>query len=104
MAKYKIAILPGDGVGKDVVEAAMIVLEKAGLDARYLYGEIGWEFWRKEGNPLPDRTLALLRGTDACLFGAITSKPKEDADRELDPALKGKGLSLIHISEPTRPY
>jgi 3-isopropylmalate dehydrogenase len=95
MPKYKIAILPGDGVGKDVVEATMIVLEKTGLDAEYVYGDIGWEFWCKEGNPLPDRTLKLLRETDACLFGAITSKPKEDADCELDPKLRGQGLSYF---------
>jgi len=95
MPKYKIAILPGDGVGRDVVEATMIVLDKAGLDAQYVYGDIGWEFWCAEGNPLPARTLKLLRETDACLFGAITSKPKEDADLELQPALKGKGLSYF---------
>lgn len=95
MPKYKIAILPGDGVGKDVVEATMIVLDRIGLDAQYLYGDIGWDFWCKEGNPLPDRTLRLLRETDACLFGAITSKPKEDADRELSPELKDKGLSYF---------
>jgi len=95
MPKYKIAVLPGDGVGKDVVEATMIVLDKIGLDARFVYGDIGWEFWCKEGNPLPDRTLKLLRETDACLFGAITSKPREDADRELDPSLRGKGLSYF---------
>ena len=57
MAKYKIAVLPGDGVGKDVVEATMIVLDRVGLDADYIYGDIGWEFWCAEGNPLPDRTL-----------------------------------------------
>ena len=95
MSKYKIAVLPGDGVGKDVVEATMIVLEKAGLDAQYTYGDIGWEFWSKEGNPLPDRTLKLLRETDACLFGAITSKPKEDAALELAPEHRGKGLSYF---------
>jgi 3-isopropylmalate dehydrogenase len=95
MSKYRIAVLPGDGVGRDVVEAAMIVLERLGLDAEYVYGDIGWEFWCREGNPLPDRTLKLLRETDACLFGAITSKPKEDADRELDPGLRGKGLSYF---------
>jgi isocitrate/isopropylmalate dehydrogenase len=38
MPKYKIAILPGDGVGKDVVEATMIVLDKVGIDAKYIYG------------------------------------------------------------------
>ncbi|NOR22317.1 MAG: isocitrate/isopropylmalate dehydrogenase family protein, partial [Candidatus Aminicenantes bacterium] len=52
MPKYKIALLPGDGVGNDVMEAAMIVLEKIGLDAEYIEGDIGWEFWCKEGNPV----------------------------------------------------
>jgi 3-isopropylmalate dehydrogenase len=95
MAKYKIAVLPGDGVGRDVMEATMIVLNKLELDAEYIHGDIGWEFWSKEGNALPDRTIKMLRETDVCLFGAITSKPKEDAERELDPALKGKRLSYF---------
>ncbi len=91
MAKYKIAVLPGDGVGKDVMEAAMMVLDALNLDAEYLYGDVGWEFWKKEGNPLPDRTIELLKNTDVCLFGAITSKPKDEAQKELDPSLQGKG-------------
>jgi len=95
MAKYRIAILPGDGIGKEVVEAAMIVLKKLNLEAEYVYGDIGWEFWCKEGNALPERTIKLLKETDACLFGAITSKPKEDAARELAPELRGKGLSYV---------
>ncbi|MEA2006234.1 MAG: isocitrate/isopropylmalate dehydrogenase family protein [Acidobacteriota bacterium] len=95
MPRYKIAILPGDGVGKDVIEAAMIVLKKIELDAEYIEGDIGWEFWCKEGNPLPDRTTKMLKNTDACLFGAITSKPKDDAFKELDPKLRGKGLSYF---------
>ncbi len=89
---YKIAVLPGDGVGKEVIEAAMIVLDEIALDAEYLYGDIGWEFWRREGNPLPDRTVELLKQTDCALFGAITSKPKEEAQKELAPELQGKGL------------
>ncbi len=95
MPKHKIAVLPGDGVGKEVIECAMIVLEKIGLDAEYVEGDIGWEFWCKEGNPLPDRTTQMLKQTDACLFGAITSKPREDALKELDPSLKDKGLSYF---------
>ncbi len=95
MPKRRIAVLPGDGVGRDVIEAAMIVLEKLELDAEYVYGDIGWEFWRTEGNALPDRTIEMLKGTDACLFGAITSKPKEDAAAELDPGLRGKGFSYF---------
>jgi len=92
MVKYHIAVLPGDGVGKDVMEAAMIVLNNIDIDAEYIYGDVGWEFWKKEGNPLPDRTLELLRETDCCLFGAITSKPPEDAEKELSPELRGKGI------------
>ena len=92
MAKYKIAWLPGDGVGNDVMEAAKIVLDKLGLDAEYTHGDVGWECWRKEGDPLPQRTVELLKNSDACLFGAITSKPKEEAAKELDPSLHGKGF------------
>ena len=92
MIKYKIAWLPGDGVGNDVMDCAKIVLETIGLDAEYIHGDIGWEFWKSEGNPLPDRTIKILKETDCCLFGAITSKPKEEAEKELSPELKGKGF------------
>lgn len=93
MAKYRIAWLPGDGIGKDVMDAARIMLDAIKLDAEYIPGDIGWEFWCREGNPLPDRTIKLLKETDCCLFGAITSKPKEEAEKELSPALQGKGLT-----------
>jgi isocitrate/isopropylmalate dehydrogenase len=91
MAKYKIAWLPGDGIGNDVLKAAKIVLDKMELDAEYVPGDIGWEFWCKEGNALPERTIELLKNTDCALFGAITSKPKEEAEAELDRSMKGKG-------------
>ncbi|HHE51474.1 MAG TPA: isocitrate/isopropylmalate dehydrogenase family protein [Candidatus Acetothermia bacterium] len=92
MAKYRIAWLPGDGVGADVLNAARLVLDKVGFDAEYIPGDVGWEFWKSEGNPLPQRTIDLLEATDACLFGAITSKPKDEAAKELAPNLQGKGL------------
>lgn len=92
MARYKIAWLPGDGVGVEVLEAARLVLDEVSLDAEYIHGDIGWEFWKSEGNPLPQRTIDLLKSTDACLFGAITSKPKDEAAAELAPELQGKGL------------
>ena len=97
MAKYRIAWLPGDGVGVDVMEAARIVLDKSGFSdkAEYTHGDIGWEFWCNEGDALPQRTLDLLRSTDVALFGAITSKPKDEAAKELAPALQGKGLTYF---------
>jgi 3-isopropylmalate dehydrogenase len=91
MAKYRIAWLPGDGVGRDVMEAARLVLERVALDAEYVPGDIGWEFWCAEGNPLPERTKEMMRGTDCALFGAITSKPKDEAARELAPELQKEG-------------
>jgi len=92
MGRYKIAWLPGDGVGGEVMEAAKICLEALKLDATYPHGDIGWEFWCQEGEALPERTAELLKSCDAALFGAITSKPAKEAERELVPELQGKGL------------
>jgi len=93
MAKYRIAWMPGDGIGVDVMDAARIVLDKLKLDAEYPHGDIGWEFWKTEGEALPKRTLDLLESVDCGLFGAITSKPKEEAQAELAPELQGQGLT-----------
>ncbi len=92
MAKYRIAWLPGDGVGVDVMDAAKIVLDRIGLDADYIHGDIGWEFWKAEGDAFPARTIALLKNVDAAMFGAITSKPLKAAEAELADLLRGKGL------------
>ncbi|MFZ5808728.1 MAG: isocitrate/isopropylmalate dehydrogenase family protein [Chloroflexota bacterium] len=92
MTKYRIAWLPGDGIGVDVLDAARIVLDRLKLDAEYIHGDIGWEFWRTEGDALPQRTIDLLHNVDAALFGAITSKPAKTAEAELIPELQGKGL------------
>ena len=93
MPKYRIAWLPGDGIGVDVMEAARLVLDKLALDAEYPHGDIGWEFWCQEGEALPARTVELLKTCDCGLFGAITSKPKDEAAKELVPALQGQGLT-----------
>jgi isocitrate dehydrogenase (NAD+) len=90
--KYRIAWLPGDGIGVDVLDATRIVLDRLQLNAEYICGDIGWEFWRQEGEALPPRTLELLKHVDAAMFGAITSKPVKAAEAELVPALKGTGL------------
>jgi len=92
MKTYRIAWLPGDGIGKDVMDAARIVLDALGLRAEYPVGDIGWDFWCAEGDALPQRTIDLLTSVDAALFGAITSKPVTAAEKELTPSLQGKGL------------
>ncbi|MBI5033630.1 MAG: isocitrate/isopropylmalate dehydrogenase family protein [Chloroflexi bacterium] len=89
---YKIAWMPGDGVGVEVMQATRVVLDALKLDAEYVNADIGWEFWCNEGESLPQRTIDILKSSQCALFGAITSKPKEEADAELAPNLRGKGL------------
>jgi 3-isopropylmalate dehydrogenase len=93
MSKYRIAWLPGDGIGVEVMEAARIVLDGLELDAEYVHGDIGWDFWCREGDAFPRRTVDLLKNVDAALFGAITSKPVKAAAAELAPELRDRGLS-----------
>lgn len=92
MAKRTIVAMPGDGIGKPVLEECIRVLDAVGFEANYVQGDIGWEFWCKEGDPLPKRTVDLLQEHKIGLFGAITSKPKDKAAAELSPELQGKGL------------
>ena len=91
MAKHTVVTMPGDGIGNQVLPEALRVLKAVGFDADYVHADIGWEFWRSEGNALPDRTIELLKKHKLGLFGAITSKPNKEAQAELDPKLKGKG-------------
>ncbi len=91
MPKHTIVTMPGDGIGNQVLPEAVRVLEAVGFEADYVHADIGWECWRREGNALPDRTIELLRKHKVGLFGAITSKPKKEAEAELPPALKEQG-------------
>jgi isocitrate dehydrogenase (NAD+) len=92
MARYTVVTMPGDGIGNQVMPQALRVLNAVGFDAEYVHGDIGWEFWRHEGNALPQRTVDLIARHRLGLFGAITSKPKKEADEELDAELHGKGF------------
>jgi isocitrate dehydrogenase (NAD+) len=87
--------MPGDGIGKVVLPDAIRVLDAVGFKADYVPGDIGWELWCREGNALPDRTIKLLEQHRIGLFGAITSKPKDKALAELDPALQDKGFQYF---------
>jgi isocitrate dehydrogenase (NAD+) len=91
MAKHTVVTMPGDGIGNQVLPESLRVLKTVGFDADYIHGDIGWEFWRGEGNALPDRTVDLLAKHKLGLFGAITSKPNKEAQAELHTKLKGKG-------------
>jgi len=95
MAKHTIVTIPGDGIGKQVLPEAIRALEAVGFDANYVHADIGWDCWTREGNALPERTIELLRQHKVGLFGAITSKPRKEAEAELSTALKGKGYQYF---------
>ncbi len=91
MSRRTVVVMPGDGIGKVVLPEAIRVLDAVGFEADYVHGDIGWDFWIHEGNPLPERTVDLLRQHGLGLFGAITSKPKNEAAAELSPELRDQG-------------
>ncbi|HEX6906384.1 MAG TPA: isocitrate/isopropylmalate family dehydrogenase [Terriglobales bacterium] len=91
MSKPTIVTMPGDGIGNQVLPEAIRVLNAVGFEAEYIHADIGWECWINQANALPERTVELLARHKLGLFGAITSKPKKEADAELKPELRGKG-------------
>ena len=68
--KYQIAVIPGDGIGKEVMEATISVLDELNVDFDYVYGIAGDECNEEHGTPLPQETIDIVRDSDACLFGA----------------------------------
>lgn len=68
--KYQIAVIPGDGIGKEVMEATISVLDELDVDFDYIYGMAGDECNEEHGTPLPQETIDIVRDSDACLFGA----------------------------------
>jgi 3-isopropylmalate dehydrogenase len=92
MTRYTVVTMPGDGIGQVVLPEALRVLDAVGFEAGYVPADIGWKFWVNEGNALPERTVELLAEHKLGLFGAITSKPKNEAAEELKPELRDKGF------------
>ena len=73
MTTYKIAVIPGPGIGGEVVPEAVRLLESTDLTFDFRYFEVGYEVFQKTGTPVPDDVLAGIRKTQACLFGATTT-------------------------------
>ena len=68
--KYNIAVIPGDGIGSEVMEATISVLNNLDIDFDYTYGEAGDACLEKTGTALLQETIEIVRNADACLFGA----------------------------------
>ncbi len=84
----KILILPGDGIGPEIVGEALKVLEKLradGLDVALEHGLVGGSAYDAKGHPLPEETLQQARAADAILLGAVGGPRYESLDRPLRP-------------------
>ena len=77
MAKYRICLIEGDGIGHEVVPAARRVLEAVGFDAEYIKAEAGYEHFLETGTSVPPETLEKVKDAHATLFGAATSPSKK---------------------------
>ena len=72
---YKIAIIAGDGIGQEVMNACKYLLDKLDLEFSFEYGEAGFDCFNKNGVTLPEETIKIAEKSDAVLFGASTSTP-----------------------------
>ncbi len=104
---YNIAIISGDGIGKEVMESCEYLLDSLDLEFSFEYGDAGFECFNKNGTTLPEETIKIANKSDAVLFGASTSTPGEPSPiinlrKELNvyanirPIKSYKGVNCIH--------
>lgn len=90
-----ISVIPGDGIGIEVTQVALEIVESLELDWELQICEGGWSSWLKYGSPIPEQTWSSIRSSDALLLGATTSKPKREAMAELPPELIKQAESYV---------
>ena len=104
----KIAVLPGDGIGTEIVAEAVKVLNVLGLDLEMETALVGGAAYEAFGHPLPEATLKLAKEADAILFGAVGDWKYDKLDRPLRPeqAILGlrKSLGLFANFRPAICY
>jgi 3-isopropylmalate dehydrogenase len=91
----KIAVLPGDGIGPEIVAQAVKVLNALNLDISMTEAPIGGAGYEASGDPLPDATLKLAKESDAVLLGAVGDWKYDKLERHLRPE---RGLLRIRKS------
>ena len=96
-----ILLIPGDGIGPEVVAAAIAVLQATGLSLAFTEAEAGWNCFQHTGTALPEATLAAARAADAILFGAVAS-PSQPVEGYKSPIVGlRRALDLYANIRPT---
>jgi isopropylmalate/isohomocitrate dehydrogenase-like protein len=104
---HNIAVLKGDGIGPEITEAAITVLQAvqdtSDLKLKFLYGEAGFHCITEQGTNLPDEAIALLKRTDACLKGPMTTP--ETPGAPVSAAVKIRKMFNLYANvRPCRTY
>ena len=98
---YKICLLPGDGIGPEVIASARSVLEALPIQWDFIECGIGYGEYQRSGSPLPDATVEQIRHADAALFGAVTTPP--NIPNYFSPVVRMRqSLDLYANLRPTR--
>jgi len=104
----KIAVLPGDGIGKEIVSEAVRVLGRLGLPLEFEEAPVGGAGYEAFGHPLPEKTLALAKRADAILFGSVGDPRYDNLESAKRPeqAILGlrKELGLFANLRPAQVY
>ena len=90
--RMKIAVLPGDGIGKEIVAEAVKVLRALGERFEFEVADVGGAAYDACGHPLPEATLKLAQSADAVLFGAVGDWKYDKLERALRPEQAILGL------------
>jgi 3-isopropylmalate dehydrogenase len=102
----KIAVLPGDGIGPEIIAQALRVLQRLELSFRFQTAPVGGAAYDAAGHPLPESTLTVAREADAVLFGAVGDARYDKLERAKRPeqAILGlrKALNLFANLRPAR--
>lgn len=77
-AEKKVALVKGDGVGPEVIDGALAVLEAAGANLEFIPVELGYGRWKRTGKAIGEEDLDLVKTCHCVLFGAITTPPDPD--------------------------
>ncbi|MEI6045810.1 MAG: isocitrate/isopropylmalate dehydrogenase family protein [Chloroflexota bacterium] len=98
---HNLLIIKGDGIGPEVVDAAVVVLENLGLDLHFDEAPAGYACYQQYGDPIPQTTLDAARQAEATLFGAVTTPPDIRNYRSAVVTLR-KELDLYANLRPVR--
>ncbi|NOY64993.1 MAG: isocitrate/isopropylmalate dehydrogenase family protein [Nitrospirae bacterium] len=102
MSKHTVTLIPGDGVGPEITEAMVKVIEASGVDINWEIENAGEEVYKKEGTPLPERVIESIKKNKVAIKGPVTT-PVGTGFRSVNVALR-QGLDLYACVRPCKSY